>query len=61
MTLEDLRIAVTVISFLVFLGLMGWAWSARNRTRFDEAAHLPFAHDGLEATEAHPTLRSERP
>src|SRR5437870_3630990 len=61
MTIEDLRIAVTAISFLVFLGLLAWAWSARNRRGFDEAAHLPFAHDGAQATDAHPTLRSERP
>jgi len=61
MTLEDLRIAVTVISFLVFLALLTWAWSARNRAGFDEAAHLPFAHDGASPADAHPTLRSERP
>ena len=61
MTLEDIRIAVTVISFLVFLGLLIWAWSSRNRTRFDEAAHLPFAHDGGEPAGVHASLRSERP
>jgi len=61
MTLEDLRIAVTVISFLVFLGLLGWAWSSRNRSRFDEAAQLPFAHDGGEREAARPTPRSQRP
>ena len=61
MTLEDIRIAVTVISFLVFLALLVWAWSSRNRTRFHEAAHLPFAHDGAEPAGAHPSLRSDRP
>ena len=61
MTLEDIRIAVTVISFLVFLGLLVWAWHSRNRARFDEAAHLPFAHDGIEPGTARATLQGERP
>ena len=61
MTLEDIRIAVTVISFLAFLGLLAWAWSARNRARFDEAAHLPFAHDGNGPAVAPPLPESERP
>ncbi|MCU0943016.1 MAG: cbb3-type cytochrome c oxidase subunit 3 [Hydrogenophaga sp.] len=42
MDINDLRSVVTVISLLVFLGIVGWAWSRRNRDRFDEAAHLPF-------------------
>jgi len=37
-----LRIAVTVVSFAVFVGIIAWAVSARNRERFDEAARLPF-------------------
>jgi cytochrome c oxidase cbb3-type subunit IV len=42
MDINDIRSAVTVISFLVFLGIVGWAWSKRNRASFDEAAQLPF-------------------
>jgi len=42
MDINDLRAAVTVISLLVFLGIVIWAWSRRNRERFDEAAQLPF-------------------
>jgi cytochrome c oxidase cbb3-type subunit 4 len=42
MDLNDLRSAVTVISLLTFLGIVAWAWSRRNRDRFDEAARLPF-------------------
>lgn len=37
-----LRIAVTVISLLVFIGIVVWAWSRRNKAAFDEAAQLPF-------------------
>lgn len=45
MDLNDVRSGVTLLSFLVFLGLMAWAWSRRNRDGFDEAARLPFAED----------------
>jgi cytochrome c oxidase cbb3-type subunit 4 len=38
----DLRIIVTVVSLLIFLGICGWAYARRNRERFDEAAQLPF-------------------
>jgi len=42
MDLNTLRSLVTVTSLLVFLGIVAWAWSRRNRERFDEAARLPF-------------------
>ena len=40
-----LRSIVTVVALVVFVGIVVWAWSARNRTRFEEAAHLPFEND----------------
>ena len=43
MDVNDLRIAITVVSLLTFLGLLAWVLSARNRSRFEEAAQLPFA------------------
>jgi cytochrome c oxidase cbb3-type subunit 4 len=42
MDINDLRSAVTLISLLTFLGIVAWAWSRRNQSRFDEAALLPF-------------------
>ena len=42
MDVNDLRIAVTVLSFACFAGIVAWAWSRKNRSRFDEAAMLPF-------------------
>jgi cytochrome c oxidase cbb3-type subunit 4 len=42
MDINDLRSIVTVISMLTFLGIVAWAWSKRNKERFDEAAQLPF-------------------
>ena len=43
MSVNDLRVAVTILSFLVFAGIVRWAWAQRNRGRFDEAAQLPFS------------------
>jgi cytochrome c oxidase cbb3-type subunit IV len=31
-----------VISLMTFLGIVAWAWSRRNQSRFGEAAMLPF-------------------
>ena len=45
MDVNDLRAAITLLSFVAFIGVIAWAWSRRNQKRFDEAAHLPFADD----------------
>jgi cytochrome c oxidase cbb3-type subunit 4 len=42
MDVNDLRSVVTLVSLLVFVGIVAWAWSRSNRTRFDVAARLPF-------------------
>ena len=45
MDINLLRSIVTVVAFVVFIGIVFWAWSARNKARFDEAARLPFEQD----------------
>lgn len=45
MDVTTLRIAATVCSFIVFIGIMVWAFSSRNKAKFDEAAQLPFEQD----------------
>ena len=42
MDINLLRSIVTVVAFVVFIGIVFWAWSRRNKERFDEAARLPF-------------------
>lgn len=42
MDVNTLRVIVTLVSFAVFIGIVVWAWSRRNKRRFDEAAQLPF-------------------
>ena len=39
----DLASAVTVISFVAFLGIVAWAYSSRRKPRFEAAAQAPFA------------------
>ena len=45
MDMNDIRSIVTVISLVVFLGIVRWAWSRSNAGRFAEAAKLPFADE----------------
>ena len=45
MDINTLREIVTVLSFAVFLGIIAWAWSSRQQSRFAEAANLPFEED----------------
>ena len=33
----------TVVSFVLFIGIVWWAWSGRRRAAFAEAANAPFA------------------
>jgi cytochrome c oxidase cbb3-type subunit IV len=50
LNVNDLRIAVTLLSFALFAGIVRWAWTRSNRTRFDEAALLPFINDKNDPT-----------
>lgn len=45
MDANDLRSLITLILFLVFVGIVIWAYSSRNRERFAEAARLPLDED----------------
>ena len=47
MDINDLRIIITALSFVVFLGIIYWAYSSRQRARFIEAANLPFLDSDL--------------
>ena len=45
MDVNDLRSLVTVLSFVLFIGVAAWTWQRARRDAFDEAAQLPFADD----------------
>ena len=37
---------LTLVLFLVFIGIVIWAWSSKRKKQFEEAARLPL-DDGL--------------
>lgn len=42
MDLNDLRSAITLMSFALFIGLVVWTWQRKRLAAFEEAAQLPF-------------------
>jgi cytochrome c oxidase cbb3-type subunit 4 len=45
MDVTTLRIAATLASFAVFIGIAVWAYARSNGKRFEEAARLPFEQE----------------
>ena len=45
MDVNILRSAVTVVTFILFIGIVVWTLSKRRSAEFDEAAKLPFGQD----------------
>lgn len=45
MDINLLRSIVTVLSLVLFIGIVAWAWSKRREADFEEAARLPFEQD----------------
>jgi cytochrome c oxidase cbb3-type subunit 4 len=45
MDINTLRIVTTVISFVAFVGIIGWALDRRKTRQFEEAAMLPLKDD----------------
>lgn len=41
MDINDLRSVFTVLSLVVFIGIVWWAYSDRRKVAYDEAARLP--------------------
>ncbi len=35
----------TILAMAAFISICVWAWSAKNKKSFDEAAQLPFLED----------------
>jgi cytochrome c oxidase cbb3-type subunit 4 len=42
MDINVLRGVIAALSLAIFVGIVLWAWSSRQRERFDEASRLPF-------------------
>lgn len=50
MDINDLRVAVTLLSFVLFIALAMHTWSRRRRSEHEAAARLPFADDAVADT-----------
>jgi len=48
MDVNEMRSVITAISLLAFLAIALWAYSRRNKSRFDEASRIPFADDDMD-------------
>jgi cytochrome c oxidase cbb3-type subunit 4 len=48
MDINTIRSVGTLVALLMFAGIVWWAYSARRKDAFDEAANLPFADDSAE-------------
>ena len=42
---SDARSVVTLVCLMTFIGIVIWAYSARRKQDFEEAAMLPFADE----------------
>ena len=38
----------TLALFVIFIGIVAWAWSSKRKKRFDAAARIPLDEDGEE-------------
>ena len=47
MDINTLRVILLVLCFIAFLGIIWWAYGGRRKSRFEEAAQLPFNEEKL--------------
>lgn len=45
--INTLRSVITLVSMLVFLGIVAWSWSRRRDAAFSAAASLPLLEDDV--------------
>jgi cytochrome c oxidase cbb3-type subunit 4 len=50
MDLNLLRSVATLMMFVLFIGIVVWAWSRQRQASFDDAAQLPFVDDARTRT-----------
>jgi len=48
MDVNLIRTLITVLCFLAFIGIVVWAYSGKQRARFEEAANLPFEDEDMQ-------------
>ena len=61
MDVNDFRNGVTLLSFVLFGGIVWWACSRRNQAAFDEAEQLPFIDEPPATTPPAAPITRTRP
>ena len=59
MEVEWMRSMMTVIAFATFIAIVAWAWSARKRGDFDQAAHSILIDNDRERSQSAFTNKNE--
>ncbi|HEY8856698.1 MAG TPA: cbb3-type cytochrome c oxidase subunit 3 [Rugosibacter sp.] len=52
MDINDLRSVITVLLFLIFIGIVWWAYSDRRKQAYDQAARILLDDDSPLVSEA---------
>lgn len=56
-TVTDLRSWMTVVQFVVFAGIVWWAYGSARKGRFEEASRLALDEDDLRAGRPNDSVR----
>jgi cytochrome c oxidase cbb3-type subunit 4 len=54
MDINTLRVIVTVVALITFLGIVAWAWSSRRRADFEAASRLVLDDSDVDTRERKP-------
>lgn len=57
MDVNSVRAVSTLLALLSFVGVVIWAYSSKNKERFEDDAMLPFADEVVEPPPAGESLR----
>jgi len=50
MDINEFRGLITLVTMLTYCGVCWWAYSSRNRSRFEDDAQMPFADEPQHTT-----------
>ncbi|WP_019673849.1 cbb3-type cytochrome oxidase subunit 3 [Psychrobacter lutiphocae] len=60
MSISDLQIFATVAAFVAFISLAWWAYSPKNKKRFEEDAQLALDDDLIRSSTTHSRNKDKR-
>ena len=60
MDINDLRVVMTVLAFIVFVGIVVWAYGRKRKHDFDAAGRLPFSGEDFDERVMDPKTGKKR-